>query len=171
MRLEDLDRETQARLVARLEAELGSAKALPFLRSVATAAPHVTAAYQFALGSPSSLISRFLRWGLPSPKTYLAGARLVRAHALLASSTQVTLDDVAVALRYSSGQAFARHVREQLGVHSTTWRLTVTTEAVLDQYVRLFVTPYAATLAWFDPYADAKTARLWSHHAKLERAS
>src|SRR5512143_1594077 len=58
----------------------------------------------------TTLMSRFGRAGLPSPKSYLAAMRLVHA-ALFFERPGYTVADVAYRLDYSSPQSFGRHVR------------------------------------------------------------
>ena len=160
MRLEEIDRATQERIVARLEAAIPGAKALPFLCAVATARPDVCHMQELTGRHPSTWASRFQRAGVPSAKYYLAHMRLIRAHAMLASSLLVTLSDVTTALHFSTTQAFCRHVYTYLGVAPTAWRLHITPDFMLDGFIQRAVLPYAATLAWFDPDADPRAHRM-----------
>jgi AraC-like DNA-binding protein len=64
----------------------------------------------------STLMSRFFRAGVPTPKRYLAMARLVRA-ARLFENSGFSIANVANHLDYSSPQSFGRHVRTLL--HTT----------------------------------------------------
>lgn len=70
---------------------------------------------------PSSLYSRFFRARLPSPKRYLASVRLLYASGVLENQA-LSITDMAYRLNYSSPQSFGRHVREQLGMHSSEFR-------------------------------------------------
>src|SRR3989449_6449321 len=62
---------------------------------------------------PSTLMSRFYRGGLPSPKSYLAGMRLLHA-AYLLQNPGLSLSDVAYRLHYSSAPSSGRHLRGML---------------------------------------------------------
>lgn len=64
----------------------------------------------------STLMSRFFRAGVPTPKRYLAMARLVRA-ARLFENSGFSIANVANHLDYSSPQSFGRHIRTLL--HTT----------------------------------------------------
>ncbi|MEO8200024.1 MAG: helix-turn-helix domain-containing protein, partial [Gemmatimonadota bacterium] len=64
---------------------------------------------------PSTLMSRFMRAGLPSPKSYLAAIRLLHA-AVLFEGPGLSVADVAYRLEYSSPQSFGRHIRALLGI-------------------------------------------------------
>jgi AraC-like DNA-binding protein len=63
---------------------------------------------------PSTLMSRFARAGLPSPKNYLAAIRLLHA-AHLFEAAGLSVADVAYRLEYSSPQSFGRHLRAMSG--------------------------------------------------------
>src|SRR5438445_9125140 len=60
--------------------------------------------------TPSTLMSRFFRANAPTPKRYLAMARLVRA-ARFFENAGFSIANVANHLDYSSPQSFGRHVR------------------------------------------------------------
>lgn len=97
-----------------------------------------------------TLASRFRRAGLPTPRLYLHGSRLVRiAHRFEHGATAQ-----AVALELGTG--FINHldlyVRRHTGAASMwRWRKTVTGESTLRDYMLAYVTPYRATLRSFDP--------------------
>src|SRR3989442_11947251 len=67
---------------------------------------------------PSTLMSRFYRAGVPSPKTYLTYARLVWA-AHLSESPALTIGDIADRLEASSPHSFGRTVRLVLALTPT----------------------------------------------------
>ena len=100
--------------------------------------------------APTSLTSRFLRAGLPSPKTYLAHARLLYA-AWFFTSSGLVVADVAHRLEYSSAQAFGRHVRALLGVTAAEYRRRVTFSAALAQFRARLLTPFRDRLLTFHP--------------------
>lgn len=99
---------------------------------------------------PSTLISRFARSALPSPKTYLAWARLVRAAALL-EQPGVSIAAMVAALDYSSPQAFTRHLRLFLGLTPPTFRESYRGRTMFDRFRQELVLPHLATLNRFRP--------------------
>jgi len=99
---------------------------------------------------PSTLMSRFYRAGLPSPKSYLAGMRLVHA-AYLLENPGLSVADVAYRLDYSSPQSFGRHLRAMLGVSAGEFRNRFPFDVALARYVDLLITPYREALRTFRP--------------------
>jgi AraC-like DNA-binding protein len=99
---------------------------------------------------PSTLMSRFLRAALPSPKTYLAGMRLVHA-AHLFHNPGLSVADVAYRLDFSSPQSFSRHLKALLGVTAGEYRRRFPFDVALARYVDLLVTPYRETFRAFRP--------------------
>ena len=99
---------------------------------------------------PSTFMSRFFRAGLPSPKRYLAGARLVYAAGLL-ESPGLSVADAAYRLDYSSPQSFGRHLRAALGVTATEFRRRYPLSAALDDFVARMIVPYRIRLRVFHP--------------------
>jgi AraC-like DNA-binding protein len=104
---------------------------------------------------PSTLMSRFARAGLPSPKNYLAAVRLLHA-AHLFESPGLSVSDVAYRLEYSSPQSFGRHLRAMLGVTALEFRRRFPFPAALERFVRLMVEPYIEAWAGFHPMAGAR---------------
>jgi len=100
----------------------------------------------------STLMSRFLREGLPSPKSYLAGMRLVHA-AVLFERPGYSVADVAYRLDYSSPQSFGRHLRNLLGVTTSELRRRYTLESALERFIGLMVVPYREAWSRFRPLA------------------
>jgi AraC-like DNA-binding protein len=105
---------------------------------------------------PSTLMSRFYRAGLPSPKSYLAGMRLVHA-AFLLENPGLSVADVSYRLDYSSPQSFGRHLRAMLGVSAGEFRSRFPFDVALARYVDLLITPYREALRTFRPL----NAGLW----------
>lgn len=101
---------------------------------------------------PSTLMSRFARAGLPSPKNYLAAMRLVHA-AHLFEDAGLSVADVAYRLEYSSPQSFGRHVRAMLGITSSEFRRRLPFPAALERFGALMVTPYREVWRTFHPLA------------------
>ena len=99
---------------------------------------------------PSTLMSRFLRAGLPSPKRYLALARLTRA-ARLFENAGLSVANVATHLDYSSPQSFGRHVRTLLGLTAVEFRRRYDGDGMVERFRAELVRPHAATLRRFDP--------------------
>ena len=115
----------------------------PVLRTVRALARHLRI-------PPSTLMSRFLRAGLPSPKTYLAGMRLVHASHLF-RNPGLSVADVAYRLDFSSPQSFSRHLKAMLGVTAGEYRRRFPFEVALARYVDLLITPYREMFRAFRP--------------------
>jgi AraC-like DNA-binding protein len=98
----------------------------------------------------STLMSRFLRAQLPSPKTYLAAMRLIHA-AYLFRNPGLSVADVAYRLDFSSPQSFSRHLKAMLGVTAGEYRRRFPFDVALARYVDLLVTPYRETFRAFRP--------------------
>jgi transcriptional regulator GlxA family with amidase domain len=99
---------------------------------------------------PSTFMSRFFRAGLPSPKRYLAGVRLLHAAALFEVHS-LSVSDVAYRLEYSSPQSFGRHVRALLGVTAGEFRRRFTFTTALEDYVTRLIVPFRVTFSTFHP--------------------
>ena len=95
---------------------------------------------------PSTLMSRFSRAGLPSPKSYLASVRLLHAAHLLEAPGR-SIADVAYRLEYSSPQSFGRHVRAMLGITSLEFRRRFPFPAALARFLELMIAPVRRRLA------------------------
>lgn len=100
--------------------------------------------------SPSTLMSRFFRATLPSPKRYLAEIRLLYAASLLATPG-LSITDVAYRLEYSSPQSFGRHLRTRVGVAAAEFRKHYTFEGTLETFVARRIVPYLTTFRTFRP--------------------
>ena len=109
---------------------------------------------------PSTLMSRFYRSRLPSPKRYLAMARLVRA-AHLFENRGFSVANVSNHLEYSSPQSFGRHVRALLGVTALELRDRYDGERMLDRFRADLVLPYLEQLRHLAPlrYQTPRTPR------------
>lgn len=158
-RLRDLLREPTAPVVAAAMAALQpDLEGVPadcrlFFEFLMRWAPETTTAVSLAraLGTvPSSLMSRFLRAGLPSPRIYLAHARLLHA-AWLFSDRGLKITDVALRLEYSSPQSFGRHLRALLGVTAGEYRRRYPFSEAVARYRASFLTPYRDRLLAFHP--------------------
>jgi AraC-like DNA-binding protein len=129
---------------------------------------------------PSTLMSRFLRAGLPSPKRYLATARLARA-ARLFENAGLSVANVAAHLDYSSPQSFGRHVRTLLGLTAGAFRQRYDGDGMVERFRAELVRPHAAALRAFDPLRvtwhraaarnaartrTSRTARTPRHHSR-----
>ena len=119
------------------------ARLAPVIRTVRALARHLRI-------PPSTLMSRFLRAELPSPKTYLAGMRLVHA-AHMFRNPGLSVADVAYRLDFSSPQSFSRHLKAMLGVTAGEYRRRFPFDVALARYVDLLVTPYRETFRAFRP--------------------
>ncbi len=158
-RLRDLLREPASPAAARILAAIApDLEGTPpdcriFFEFVGRRAPEIATTLRLARAlrcGPTSLTSRFLRAGLPSPKTYLAHMRLVHA-AWLFSASGLVVADVAHRLEYSSAQAFGRHVRTFLGITAAELRRRVSFAAALAQYRARLLAPFRDRLLTFHP--------------------
>lgn len=101
---------------------------------------------------PSTLMSRFQRAALPSPKGYLCAVRLLYA-ALLFERRGLSVADVAYRLEYSSPQSFGRHVRSLLGISTTEFRRRFPFDAAMGRFIDIMIVPYREILEAFHPLA------------------
>ncbi len=99
---------------------------------------------------PSTLMSRFSRTGLPSPKSYLASIRLLHAAHLLDAPGR-SIADVAYRMEYSSPQSFGRHVRAMLGITSLEFRRRFPFPVALERFLELMILPYGGVWPVFHP--------------------
>ena len=99
---------------------------------------------------PSTLASRFLRAGLPSPKQYLALAKLLRA-AYLGEAPGIPIRAIAERLQVSSAQSYGRMVRHMTGMTALEFRRAVNGAAALERFTAALVLPYRDILRSFDP--------------------
>jgi AraC-like DNA-binding protein len=126
-----------------------------FFEALIRLAPDIPTARQLAekVGVRSTtLMSRFVRAGLPSPKSYLAAMRLVHA-ALFFERPGYTVADVAYRLDYSSPQSFGRHVRTLLGITSSELRRRFPFERAVERFIELMIDPYLVIWREFRPLA------------------
>src|SRR5881409_2771853 len=79
----------------------------------------------------------FTRVGLPSPRHFLAAARVLYAHRLL-QDPGFTIDDVAVRLGYAQTKTLQLHARTYLGLTAGEMRLTLAPEEALERVVQGF---------------------------------
>lgn len=103
---------------------------------------------------PGTLMSRFLRAGLPSLKKYLDLANLVRAAYRLEDHRR-SIADVATSLDYSSPQSFGRHVMLVLGMTATQFRDHYDCEGMYRRFCDDLITPFHGILCTFRPVRPA----------------
>src|SRR5207244_12414945 len=113
-----------ARILARLVPALGEPPEPPppeetrlFFEAVARLAPALSTVRGLARHlrvRPSTLMSRFHRAGIPSPKSYLAGMRLLHA-SFLFQNPGLSVSDVACRIDYSAPSSFGRPLTTDLG--------------------------------------------------------
>lgn len=124
-----------------------------FLATLFREAPRLRFARQLAdcLGvEASTLMSRFHRAKLPSPKEYLARTRLLYACACLENSS-LSIAAVANWLNYSSPQSFGRHVRLITRTVASDYRWRFSFERGLREFVIGMVAPFGKTFIDFRP--------------------
>jgi AraC-like DNA-binding protein len=160
-RLRQVVGQPATRAVARIQAPILDtlAEAPPatrlFLEAMIRLAPDtptVTNLAQRLHVRPSTLMSRFARAGLPSPKNYLAAVRLLHA-AYLFEASGLSVADVSYRLEYSSPQSFGRHLRAMLGVTALEFRRRFPFPVALERFVELLILPYLPIWRSFHPLA------------------
>jgi len=144
-----------ARILAPLLASLPRLPAdarffLELLVRLAPGTPAVRTLAQAVEARPSTLMSRFCRAGLPSPKTYLAAVRLLYAAQFFEGGGR-SISDVAYRLDCSSPQSFARSLRAQLGITPGEFRRRFPFPVALERFLVQLVIPYEAAWASFRP--------------------
>ncbi len=145
-----------ANMLARVIPALGAPTlgARTFFEALIRLAPGTTTVRRLAVRleiRPSTLMSRFFRAGLPSPKRYLARARIVHAAALF-EIRGLSISDVAYRLEYSSPQSFGRHLRAVVGMTASEFRRRASFAAALDDFVGRLITPFRNTFRSFHPF-------------------
>lgn len=98
----------------------------------------------------TTLMSRFYRAQLPSPKRYIDIGRLIRAARLL-ENVGLSISTVSDQLDYSSPQAFSRHVRAMCGISPVQFRQQQTGESMLQRFREELILPYVEILRNFHP--------------------
>jgi AraC-like DNA-binding protein len=99
---------------------------------------------------PSTLMSRFVRAGLPSPKAYLAAVRFLYAAQYFEGGGR-SVADVAYRLECSSPQSFGRSMRGVLGVTPGEFRRRISFEVALDRFLTQLIEPYRFRWEVFRP--------------------
>lgn len=112
---------------------------------------------------PTTFISRFVRQGVPTPKRYLAAARLVRAAHLL-ENPGFSITQVAFLMEYSSPQSFSRHVSGVLQLGAAEFRRAHTGESMLQHMRESLVLPYREQFRQFDPFSSPPQWMVRSSH-------
>jgi len=103
---------------------------------------------------PSTMMSRFCRAGLPSPKTYLAAVRLLYAAQYFEGGGR-SVADVAYRLDCSSPQSFGRTLRAMLGITPGEFRRRFPFPTALERFLDQLVKPYERIWARFHPLQGA----------------
>ncbi len=107
---------------------------------------------------PGTLMSRFLRAGLPPIKQYLDMINLIRAAHRLEDQRR-SIADVATSLEYSSPQSFGRHVNLVLGMTASAFRSTYDCEGMYRRFCDELITPVLPQLCQFRPLRIAQDGR------------
>lgn len=102
----------------------------------------------------ATMASRFFREGLPSPKTYVAWARLVYA-AHLGRQPGYTIEAIAARLGASSPQSYGRTVRIYTGFTASDFRERCDGDGMVTLFRQKLVEPFAAQLREFEPLREA----------------
>ncbi len=152
--------ERSAAMLAPLHRVLGpvGAGARRFWDELVRTAPGTTTIRTLALRlevTPSTLVSRFARALLPSPKDHLVAVRLCYA-AKLFDESDLTIGDVAYRLEYASPQSFGRHLRAVMGITPSEFRSRFPFSMMLDRFIERLVQPHATTWRTFNPLAPGR---------------
>ncbi len=99
---------------------------------------------------PSTLISRFARVGLPSPRNHLVAVRLCLA-ARMFDDADLAISAVAYRLCFASPQSFGRHLRLEMGITATEFRERYPFAAMRNRLIDRLVAPHAETWQHFEP--------------------
>jgi len=99
---------------------------------------------------PSTLMSRFARAGLPSPKAYLAAVRFLYASQYFEGGGR-SVADVAYRLECSSPQSFGRSMRGILGITPGEFRRRFSFAAALERFIGQLIEPYRSRWEAFRP--------------------
>jgi len=124
-----------------------------FLEAMLRLAPTTPSVRQFSskLGVASgTLLTRFARAELPSPKNYLAGMRLLYAAELLEAPGR-SIAEMTIRLDYSSPQSFGRHLRTLLGITPSEFRQRLPFPAALSRFIQQMLVPYRTQWKTFHP--------------------
>lgn len=124
-----------------------------FFETLFRSSPRVTTVHALSAKLnilPSTLMSRFFRARLPTPKRYLACARLVQA-ARLFENPGLSVANVANLLEYSSPQSFSRHVRTLLHMTAVEFRQRYDGEGMLQRFREELILPHVVVLRRFRP--------------------
>lgn len=105
----------------------------------------------------STLNSRFVKAGLPTPFRYMRWARLVRFRALLADPT-VTVLEAASLLGWETRAAAHREVRTLCGVTVMQFRYHGSVASLIAAGMAQLVVPHGEILRTFDPERPVRQA-------------
>jgi len=134
---------------------------------LAPESPTVTNLSQRLYVRPSTLMSRFARAGLPSPKNYLAAVRLLHASYLF-EAAGLSVADVSYRLEYSSPQSFGRHLRALLGVTALEFRRRFPFPTALQRFTELMIIPYLYIWKTFHPLTLGGRSQGLERGARIE---
>jgi hypothetical protein len=91
----------------------------------------------------SSLLSRFFRAGLPSPKAVVDSAFLVRLIGMHQRHPEYSIYRLSIELRLSSPQHLGRFVRRLRGTQISAWFASATAESEIERFVNELVLPHS----------------------------
>lgn len=141
--------------IAIIREVLGAAATTGWLRFIETAfRGDVTMVQEIARRNDtraSTLIGRFARVGLPSPRKYIEVGFVARfAH--LCDSTTWSVTPIANAINASSAQALGRTFRRLTGLSPVQWRRQYGLASTLLDFRTRLIQPYREVLLSFDPF-------------------
>lgn len=123
---------------------------LEALVRLAPRAPTVRELARHLVIQPTTLMSRFLRAELPSPKNHLTAIRLLHASQLLEGGG-LSVADVAYRLEYSSPQGLCRHLRTTLGITAAEFRRRFPFDLAMQRFLAVMILPHRERWMRFHP--------------------
>jgi hypothetical protein len=100
----------------------------------------------FCMSHPQSMVSRFDRLGLPSPKRYLSAIKLACMAGALEANPRRSISLIALDEGWAAPQNFQRFVRIECGMTATEFRRTQTSAALIEQMRVTLFAPYVTAL-------------------------
>ena len=134
--------------LAQVSGEMGS-----FVEHLIRVAPSTRSMREVCKGLrilPSTLMSRFFRERLPSPKKYLATMRQIYVAAVL-EDPRASFAVAANRLNYSSPQSLGRHLHEQFRINASEFRQEISFTYLTDHFADQFLHRFKQPLQTFQP--------------------
>lgn len=105
----------------------------------------------------TTMNSRFVRAGLPSPSVLLARARLIRIGQLITTGG-FSVSDASMITRWGSPQSLGRHIRAVRGITAREFAYQFEMQGEVASYLKQLVDPHIKTWRIFDPFPEPRPA-------------